>query len=285
MERLEFLAFDYEFDDGVPISKKKTLQPVYRDVVYCTDVEGLIFFLKISRLLDDDAIVKIGIDGGQGSLKICLTIHSQKEEDEKQRIEEERLRSPTKKVQKKRRSSIDKDFKNSGIKKLMILALVEQLPERYENVDQLLGLLNIEEFTFYCCCDLKLQNVLAGINAHGSTYPCAYCFGKRPDYLDAKARPRTFGEIRQYAHEFANARPKDQIPKNFFNCTNKPILKVPDDKKVQDVLVPAELHLDIGIVCKVFFKANGLMKDMGFGKDKVKPMKYSISVFIILIPI
>ena len=83
VERCEFLAFDYEFDDGKPVSSKKTLQPVFRDIVYCTDVEGLIFFLKVMRVLDDDCIIKIGLDGGQGSLKLCLTIHSKKDEEEK----------------------------------------------------------------------------------------------------------------------------------------------------------------------------------------------------------
>ena len=83
VKRVEFVEFDYEYDDGKPISSKKTLQPVFRDIVYCTDVEGLIFFLKLERALDDDAIIKIGIDGGQGSLKLCLTIHSQKDENEK----------------------------------------------------------------------------------------------------------------------------------------------------------------------------------------------------------
>ena len=81
VERCEFLAFDYEFNDGKPVSSKKTLQPVFRDIVYCTDVEGLIFFLKVTRVLDDDCIVKIGLDGGQGSLKLCLTIHSRKDEE------------------------------------------------------------------------------------------------------------------------------------------------------------------------------------------------------------
>ena len=83
VERCEFLAFDYEFDDGKPVSSKKTLQSVFRDIVYCTDVEGLIFFLKVMRVLDDDCIIKIGLDGGQGSLKLCLTIHSKQDEEEK----------------------------------------------------------------------------------------------------------------------------------------------------------------------------------------------------------
>ena len=83
VKKVEFVAFDYDYDDGKPISSKKTLKPVFRDIVYCTDVEGLIFFLKLERALDDDAIIKIGLDGGQGSLKLCLTIHSKKDEDEK----------------------------------------------------------------------------------------------------------------------------------------------------------------------------------------------------------
>ena len=135
-------------------------------------------------------------------------------------------------------------------------------------------LLNIEKFTFFVCCDLKLQNVIVGIQAHGSTYPCAYCFGKRPDYPDARSRPRTFGEIRKLAREFAAAKPKNQVPKDFFNCTHEPILNVDDDVLVIDVVVPAELHLCLGITCKIFFKANELMENEGFGKDKVKMLKY-----------
>ena len=94
---------------------------------------------------------------------------------------------------------------------MIVLAIVEKLPERYENIKTLMELLNIEKFTFFVCCDLKLQNVIVGIQAHGSTYPCAYCFGKRPDYPDARSRPRTFGEIRKLAREFASAKPKDQL--------------------------------------------------------------------------
>ena len=117
-----------------------------------------------------------------------------------------------------------------------------------------MSILEIEKLSFYVCCDLKLQNVIAGINAHGATYPCAYCNGKKNDYSDAK--PRTFGEIRKLAREFAAANPKDQVPKDFFNCTNEPILDFDDDVEIINVLVPAELHLCIGITCKIFFKAN-----------------------------
>ena len=128
-------------------------------------------------------------------------------------------------------------------------------------------LLEIDNITFYVCCDLKLQNVIAGINAHGSTYPCAYCDGKKNDYSGSK--PRTFGSIRELSRAFAAAQPKEQIPKNFFNCTHEPLLKVPDDVLVQDVLVPAELHLCLGVTCKLFFKANEEAKLAGLGTDFV----------------
>ena len=147
------------------------------------------------------------------------------------------------------------------------MALVEKLPERYENVETLMNLLEIDDLSFYICCDLKLQNVIVGINAHGSTYPCAYCNGKKNDYSDAE--PRTFGAIRELSRAFAAAQPKEQIPKNFYNCTNEPILNVPDDAKVLDVLVPAELHLCIGVTCKLIFKANKLAEQIGLGNDFV----------------
>ena len=82
----------------------------------------------------------------------------------------------------------------------------------------------------------------------------SYCDGKKNDYSNAKSR--TFGAIRELSRAFAAAQPKEQIPKNFFNCTNEPILDFDDDVEIINVLVPAELHLCIGITCKIFFKAN-----------------------------
>ena len=69
------------------------------------------------------------------------------------------------------------------------------------------------------------------------------------------------------------ANPKDQVPKDFFNCTHEPIINADDDVLVIDVIVPAELHLGIGIVCKLFFKANELMENEGYGKDKVNDVQ------------
>ena len=61
IRREEFLGYEDEYDDSLPESaRKRCLTTVTRDVIYCVDVEGLIFFLKVARVLDDDSIVKIG---------------------------------------------------------------------------------------------------------------------------------------------------------------------------------------------------------------------------------
>ena len=140
-------------------------------------------------------------------------------------------------------------------------------------------LLEIDNITDgFICCDCKLQNVVIGIQAHGSTHPCPYCDGKKNDYSNAKSR--TFGAIRELSRAFAAAQPKEQIPKNFFNCTNEPILNVPDDAKVIDVLPPAELHLCIGITCKIFFKANEEAESAGKGTDFVSLLFFFVPKFL-----
>ena len=57
---IDFNAVDPDFDDSKPINSKK-LEPAVRSLVYCTDVEALVFFLIMERLIDDEnAIIKIG---------------------------------------------------------------------------------------------------------------------------------------------------------------------------------------------------------------------------------
>ena len=94
-------------------------------------------------------------------MKVCLTVH---DPDEKK----DATKSPSKKKQKeKRKSRLQKKYLNSGVKRVIILALVENVPEKYYNVEKLLDMLKIESISFVLAADLKLQNVLCGIQAHG----------------------------------------------------------------------------------------------------------------------
>ena len=101
-------------------------------------------------------------------MKICLTIHSAGSNND----ENDPIKSPEKKNKPGFTAS---KFKDSGVRKLIILSIVEDLPEDYNNVKKLMEALNLDEFTHVTVADHKLQNQLLGMNAHGATHCCPYC--------------------------------------------------------------------------------------------------------------
>jgi len=130
-----------------------------------------------------DWIARIGIDSGGGSLKITLNIVSNKAPDPA---------TP----QKKRQKHVDKD---SGEKKLFILALVPNISEDYNNMEKLLTYLDLSSIAsrISYAMDLKMVNILVGIQAHGSTFPCCFCTwrsgNKGEEYIKKnKLRPKVY---------------------------------------------------------------------------------------------
>ena len=65
-----------------------------------------------------------------------LTIHVEDDEDDDE--DDSKLNSPQKK-----KSAINKKYKDSGVKKCIILCIAEAVPEKYENIKIMLDLLNI----------------------------------------------------------------------------------------------------------------------------------------------
>ena len=49
-----------------------------------------------------------------------------------------------------------KSFKNSSVKKLMLLAVVPQVPENHPNMEVILGELNMESVEFSVSADVKM---------------------------------------------------------------------------------------------------------------------------------
>ena len=63
----------------------------------------------------------------------------------------------------------------SGVKKLILLVLVEEVCENYNNLDVILNLLGIKELPCVHAFDLKLANSFLGLGECSSTYPCPWC--------------------------------------------------------------------------------------------------------------
>lgn len=111
-------------------------------VAYCKDLDGLIQLVN-ERRENIDTSPKFGIDGGGGFLKICLSIQSLTLSTE----------VPDKPPGKK--------FKDTGVKKLIVLAIAPNAQENYENISRLWDLLQINHFSGIIATDPA--NILLGI--------------------------------------------------------------------------------------------------------------------------
>ena len=207
---------------------------VKRPVVYCNDLNGLFDCIVEARQYDaSELICKIGIDGGGGFLKICLSVMSETSDSY-------------------HASSSKKD---GGVKRLFIIGIVPNIQENYANVlkmwhlVQLLGpnaCSSLPSKVF--CCDLKLANILLGLMSHGSNHPCSWCDSHRTS-MSQKGCLRTLGSITEkFWNWFVTTGQNKSKAKHYGNVVHCPILKGDPNEKVINLLPPPELHLLIGPV-------------------------------------
>ena len=85
---------------------------------------------------------------------------------------------------------------DSGVKHLVLLAVVEGIPETYANLKTIMEKLNLESNSFYfkLTSDLKLDMILLGMMSNSSSFPCPYCEIFH-DFIGT-ARRRTMGRIK-----------------------------------------------------------------------------------------
>ena len=238
------------------IEKSKTesggIQRVERDAVICHDIEGLTQFIKDQRQSEGELLFKIGIDGGGGSLKICWNAVPEPSSGT----------TPTK----------TRGFLDSGVKRLIILAIVPAATESNENVGTILQSLKISTISFCLCADLKLCNICVGKQSHASKFPCTWCGASAP--YDTEAPLYTLGQLRQNVRDFRDAGMPLRRAQQFQNCVDMPLLEGPDTTLVLDLIPPPELHLMLGVVNRIFDKLND-----SWGEDRA--YKWGIENYIV----
>lgn len=87
-----------------------------RPVVLCKSVSGLIGYVSARRNVSD-CVIKIGIDGGQNFLKICL------------------------KLEDGRQAGV---YKDSGVRKSILIAVAPDVSENYYNISQIWKTLDLQ---------------------------------------------------------------------------------------------------------------------------------------------
>ena len=141
-----------------------------------------------------------------------------------------------------------KDFKLSGVKKLIIL-FASPTCETYENLATILKVLNLEALDFGFTCDLKLVLILCGKQCAASKHCCPFCEGCSPWLTETS--PTTIGSLWASYGSFIEAGSNLKLAQRFKNVVNPPLLIGPTDCKVLGLVYFPELHVLTGIVGKL----------------------------------
>lgn len=220
-------------------------------VVHTVDLEALVCEVaQLRGVSRDDLLVRLGMDKGQGALKISFNLID---------LSATRFQK-SQKGGKARVSRPLGEFLDSGVEKLLLAAKVEKLEESHESVRVLFNLIKLSNVKgrvlgpddkllcqgFVLSADHKLINLALGLMSHSSTYPCSWCDAHK-NSLDSCGKPRTFGKIRELALAFQKS--KKNEGKDFKCCVEIPSLGLenPDDEVI-DLIPPGQLHLLLGVV-------------------------------------
>ncbi len=199
---LKTLDFTWKSDHGEVAIKKS--------VVFAPDLAGLIQVVQQECRVMLESQNHLGLDGGGGFLKLCLNIITND-------------RTPTQPPVSKKPVCGNR-FRDSGVKKLLIVGILPGVEENYHNVTTLLDTVKFNTTTvpFSLATDVKLANILCGTMQHSSVHPCCWCEISK-DYeitQDSVPQKRTLGRIRHYAqlyqqakHQQRTARPAEDFAK------------------------------------------------------------------------
>lgn len=96
--------------------------------------------------------------------------------------------------------------------------------------------------------DLKMANLILGLQSHGSKHPCAFCDAENPrSASDWKVGElRTLGSIRRNLQNWRDSGSVPSRAKEFFNCVSAPLFNGEDTRLSLGLLSVPELHLLLG---------------------------------------
>ena len=257
LERNHRLDHLFSVEDARFVMKedKNGVSWVNKPLVYCNDLQQLVMNAEGSRG-KSYSNVKIGIDGGGGFLKVCLTLHN--------------VNNSEQIAQRQRYSDgvAAKTLKDTSVKKLFIVALTPNVPENYRNVVFVWQKLGVEQLQqkWTVATDLKLANVLVGLMAHGSNHPCTWCTVSRDNLrLGRAGESRTLGSLRQMFWSWKHSNTAKTSAKDHGNVVHPPVFQLSNSTKVIDIVPPPELHLLIGPVTTMY---HGLQKIWAHGAEE-----------------
>ena len=229
-----------------------------RKAVICTNLRGflgVVLAKKNIQFQDENWFPRINVDdggpesSGSNSFKVSLSIVITEPSSP--------ALSPPSKKGPATAFPFPSSSKSTGEKQALILAVVSNITEHYDNVKKIFEHLDWSalprvRFTQ----DLKINNVCNGQQNHASSFPCNYCtwqysgFSRMKKGVKAnlKLYLRTIGNQKALAEQYNNATGAAKDPQRFYSTHKPPLLPGENSKFILQVCPPPELHLMEGVV-------------------------------------
>ena len=212
--------FDRELVEFIDEDTGKIKQFAFTHV---KDLSTFLFFIMAQRRLEpQDTEAHLGLDKGGKLLKLTLTVLQQEE------VQGEPL--------------------SSGVNKSFVVAVFADLQESHKSIMYMYKAVNAWETSHIQTNDLKVDNIMCGIQSHACSFPCYMCEAPK-DKLLQKAKTRTirdlFNDYKGY-EEWCIGKSKTQQMqggKLFHSVTKCPILAKGDEDDL-DVPVRTRVALD-----------------------------------------
>lgn len=283
--KLEFCEFDCENTDDKKV----------RPVVYA-DAEELVNSVVENRNVQGFYVVKVMADGGQGFFKISFSIIPQNNSSEEPDNDELNVNDVHERSTYSEGGSFGKEAKVSSVNKLILLCVVPQIKETYENIKILFDLTKLNNIAFKFISDFKLLLIVNGQQTATSTCPCPYCFITLNDLkkdadevicddvpdTDSTDRSdqngcmplKTYKNLRDDYNKFCDKGKNKKLGKECHSTINLPLFSEDDDTYVLEKCIIPELHILQGFVNHLFWK--GLVSLVGKEKALLWPQKLNL---------
>ena len=136
--------------EGGKVKEKKVEKEVQKLAIVAKDVDELAALVMVARgLTPENSLIQIGLDDGQGFIKVMLTVKSKNV-----------MEGPSKRA-KYADGFSPQGFLYSSVKKLIIIGIIHS-SESYDNIKALLESLKITALEFGFSTDLKMVLILCG---------------------------------------------------------------------------------------------------------------------------
>ena len=242
----------------------------FRPVIYADAMQLVERIIEERQTEGSNMNFKVVSDGGQNFFKICLSIFP----EDFQNFSDEMCSTKYSEG-----GSAAKKGKLTGVKRIILLCIVPDIKETYENIAKLFQITNLNNISFKFVSDFKLLLIVNGMQTATSSYPCPYCHislsEMRSYSLSYEKKPRTYGDLQLHFEKF-NTHLDSNIKKakGSFSVINKPLFEEQEDLCVFQKCILPELHLLQGFVNHVFW--NGLVPLLGRENALKWPKKLNV---------